>query len=97
MSYKYILNIVTMLSTGVLNERTDKDKWYRKHNQKVRHAQTCKQKMHLQLQEANLSQTQPANSISRITSLALTVSISVSLLRHSPPTSLALSLVTIKT
>lgn len=67
------------------------------HNQKARHAKTCKQKMHLQVQEANLSLTQPANSISRITSLALTVSISVSRLCHSPPTSPALSLVTIKT
>lgn len=43
------------------------------------HAQACKQKAHLQLHKADLSQTEPANSISRITSLAFTSSVSESL------------------
>lgn len=45
-------------------------RWHSEHNQKPRRAPTCKHKTHLQLRQANRSQTQPANSISRITSLA---------------------------
>lgn len=68
-----------------------------KHSQKLWHAQTCKQKTHLQLRQANRSQTQPANSISRITSLAPSVSPPHTCLCHPPPTSPALPPVKIKT